>query len=187
MNYTTFNVSFYCRSSKENTKGLAPIEMSIIINGERVIVTLPRKENPKLFKAAIQAKRGNEIKDYLEATRKRLNTITTEMMEQGILLNAKTLKEYFMYGGVRRLTVEALFSEYINILEKRVGIDLTYGTFKKYLLAREKFFQYIDKNKPVSAITSVVIVSFMSGLRKQYNTTTANGYGQKVKTIVNTL
>ena len=184
MSHTTFNVSFYCRNSKANTKGLAPIELSIIINGERCIVTLPRKENPKQFKTAVSSKRGNDIKDYLEATRKRLNDITTEMMEQGILLNAQTLKEYFQYGGVKKLTVEGLFNEYINIIEKRVGIDMTARTYRKYLLARDKFFLYIDKQKPVSAITSAVIVNFMSALRKEYNTTTANGYGQKVKTIV---
>lgn len=184
MSYTTFNVSFYCRESKANSKGMAPIELSIVINGERAIVTLPRKQTTKEFKAAVSSKRGNEIKDYLEATRKRLNAITTEMMDNGIALNAKTLREYFMYGGVRRLTIEALFDEYIGILEKRVGIDLTPRSFKKYQLARDKFFLYVDKDKPVTSITSAVIVSFMAGLRKEYNITTANGYGQKVKTIV---
>ena len=184
MSYTTFNVSFYCRSSKENSKGLAPIEMSIIINGERGIITLPRKENPKQFKAAIQAKRGNEIKDYLEATRKRLNAITTEMMEQGILLSTKTLREYYMYGGVRKMTIEELFNEYINILEKRVDIDLTPRTFRKYLHARDRFFKHVDKDKPISAITSAVIVDYISSLRKDFNSVTTSGYAQKIKTIV---
>ena len=184
MSYTTFNVSFYCRSSKENNKGVAPVEMSIVINGERVIVTLPRKENPKQFKAAIQAKRGNEIKDYLEATRKRLNAITTVMMEQGHPLTSKTLRDYFTYGGVRKMTVEELFREYINILEKRVDIDLTPRSYRKYLLARNKFFEYIDKDKPVSAITSAVIIDFITALRKEFNSVTTTGYAQKIKTIV---
>lgn len=184
MSYTTFNVSFYCRSSKENSKGMAPIEMSIIINGERVLVTLPRKENPKQFKTAIQSRRSNEIKDYLEATKKRLNAITTEMMEQGILLSAKTLREYYMYGGVRRLTIEELFNDYINILSKRVNIDLTPRTYRKYLLARDRFFKIVDKDKPVSAITSAVIIEYMSSLRKDFNGVTTGGYMQKVKTIV---
>ena len=101
MIHTTFNVSFYCRNSKVNTKGLAPIELTIIVNGERTIITLPRKENPQEFKAAVSSKRNNPIKEYLEATRKRLNAITTELMEEGEALTAATLKEYFMYGGAR--------------------------------------------------------------------------------------
>ena len=33
MKHTTFDISFYCRDSKVNRQGLAPIEMSIVING----------------------------------------------------------------------------------------------------------------------------------------------------------
>ncbi len=81
MKNTTFNVSFYCRNSKANNKGLAPVELTIIVNGERTIITLPRKENPQAFKNAVSTKRNNDIKDYLEAVRRRLNAITTELME----------------------------------------------------------------------------------------------------------
>ncbi len=75
MSYTTFNVSFYCRESKVGVKGYAPIEMSIVINGERTVITLPRKEKPKEFKASIQAKRNNDVKNYLNAVRRNF-TIT---------------------------------------------------------------------------------------------------------------
>ena len=33
MTRTTLNVSFYCRKSKEDKDGLAPVELVIIING----------------------------------------------------------------------------------------------------------------------------------------------------------
>ena len=46
----TFNVSFVCRSSKVQKTGKAPVEMSIIINGQRTYLNLPRKEDPKEFK-----------------------------------------------------------------------------------------------------------------------------------------
>ena len=184
MKATTFNVSFYCRNSKANAKGLAPIEMTIIINGERTIITLPRKENPKDFKIAVSSKRSNDIKEYLEATRKRLNAITTELMEDGETLTAATLKEYFMYGGARHYTIANLFDEYIGILKKREHIDLTTRSYRKYELARDKFYTIIDKNKPVSAITSAVIVEYLTTLRKEFNRATTNGYGQRIKTII---
>ena len=184
MKATTFNVSFYCRNSKANSKGLSPIEITIIINGERTIITLPRKENPKEFKAAVASKRSNPIKDYLEATRKRLNEITTELMERGEPLTAATLKEYYMYGGARHYSIETLFSEYIAILNSRVDVDLTPRSFMKYVHAKERFFEIIDKDKPVSAITSAVITEYLSSLRKVFNSTTANEYAQRVKTII---
>ena len=184
MSYTTFNVSFYCRESKAGVKGYAPIEMSIIINGERAVITLPRKEKPKEFKASVQAKRNNDVKNYLNAVRHRLNAIITEMMEQGVILTASTLKECFAYGGVRHYTIQDLFDEYIDILRKRVGIDLTPRTFRKYELARDKFYLVIDKAKPLTAITNAVIVEYISALRNEFNVPTSNGYGQRIKTVI---
>ena len=184
MSFTTFNVSFYCRESKAGVKGYAPLELCIIINGERALITLPRKEKPKEFRASIQAKRNNDIKAYLDAVRHRLNAITTEMMEQGVILTASTLRECFAYGGVRHYTIQDLFDEYLAILNNRIGIDLTLRSYRKYELSRDKFYQVIDKGKPLSAITSAVIIEYMAILKKEYNLPTANGYGQRIKTVV---
>lgn len=184
MSFTTFNVSFYCRESKAGAKGYAPLELCIIINGERALITLPRKEKPKEFRASIQAKRNNDIKAYLDAVRHRLNAITTEMMEQGVILTASTLRECFAYGGVRHYTIQDLFDEYLAILKNRIGIDLTLRSYRKYELSRDKFYQVIDNGKPLSAITSAVIIEYMAILKKEYNVPTANGYGQRIKTVV---
>ena len=184
MKATTFNVSFYCRNSKANTKGFAPIELTLIVNGERTIITLPRKENPQEFKKAVASKRENDIKCYLEAVRKRVNEITTELMEQGFALTAATLKEYFMYGGARPYTIQDLFDEYLGILKKRVGIDLTPRSYRKYELVRDRFYLVVDKTKLVSAITSAVVIDFLTTLRKEFNQPTTNGYGQRLKSVV---
>ncbi len=44
MSRSTANVSFYCRESKKNRDGLAPIEMVIIMNTQRCFIQLPRKD-----------------------------------------------------------------------------------------------------------------------------------------------
>ena len=184
MKSTTLNVSFYCRPCKASKKGVAPIELSLIINGERAYITLPRKENPATFKKCMEAKRTNSIKEYVNAVQNRLNDIITEMMEDGIMLNTQTLTEYFRYGGVKRYTVKMLFDEYINLLRNRVNVDLTPRSFRKYELSRDKFYTIISPNSPVGAITNTVIAEYMSMLKKIFNTPTANGYGQRVKTVL---
>ena len=68
----TFSISFYCRKSKADKKGLAPIELSIVINGERTYIRLPRKERPEDFAKAMDGKRDNEMKVYCENQRIRL-------------------------------------------------------------------------------------------------------------------
>ena len=91
----TANVSFYCRESKKNKDGVAPIEMSLIINGKRCFVQLPRKEVPTDFRRAVNSKRGNDTKDYLDAVRRRVNEIETDLIREGLSLTADILKRYF--------------------------------------------------------------------------------------------
>lgn len=182
MRHTTFDISFYCRPSRVDKEGFAPIELSIIINGARATMSLPRKERPEKFKAAVSSRRRNDIQDYLEAVRDRLNGITTEMMEQGLLLTPETLRDFYQHGGVRMYTVQMLFDEYIDILSKRP--ELTAKTFRKYQLARDRFYTILGKEMPVTAITSTVVAEYIRTLKHDYNQVTTNGYLQKVKTIV---
>ena len=52
----TFDITFYCRKSRTNKKGLAPIELAISMNGERKFISLPVTMNPKLFEKQVIAK-----------------------------------------------------------------------------------------------------------------------------------
>lgn len=182
MRHTTFDISFYCRPSRIDKEGFAPIELSIIINGTRATMSLPRKERPDKFKAAVSSRKRNDTQNYLEAVRSRLNTITTEMMEQGLLLTPETLRDFYQHGGVRMYTVQMLFDEYIDILSKRT--ELTKKTFRKYQLARDRFYSIVGKEMPVTAITSTVVAEYIRTLKLDYNQVTTNGYLQKVKTVV---
>ena len=61
----TFAVKFYCRNSKANKQGQASLELSIIVNGVRVFITLPRKMTPKEFEKQTRARSSNETKQLL--------------------------------------------------------------------------------------------------------------------------
>ncbi len=180
----TANVSFYCRESKKNKDGLAPIELSLILNGKRYYVQLPRKENPTAFKRDLNCKKDNDLKDYLRAIRNRLNAIETTLLHDGKALTAGALKEHFRTGGIVPYTVGNLFDDYWTILEKRVGVDLTPKTFRKYVLARDKFYKILPPSEPVGAITKAIILNYQASLNRYFDYVTTAGYCQKVKTIV---
>ena len=93
----TANVSFYCRESKKNKDGLAPIELSLIINGKRCYVQLPRKEAPAAFKQEVNSKKDNDLKDYIRSVRACLNQIETELLKEG---EALTAAEFASIKGV---------------------------------------------------------------------------------------
>ena len=180
----TANVSFYCRESKKNKDGMAPIELSLLINGKRCFIQLPRKEAPDAFKKGINLKRGSEIRDYIDAVRNRLYEIETTLLREGLPLTADLLREYFRAGGYKTYTVKDLFDDYMAILIKRVGKDLTAKTYRKYEIARDKFYQILSPSEPATAITKAVIMDFMATMNQTLDYVTTNGYCQKVKTVV---
>ena len=180
----TANVSFYCRESKKNKDGMAPIELSLLINGKRCFIQLPRKEAPSVFKREINCKKSSDLKDYLASIRVRLNEIETALLREGLPLTADLLREYFRAGGFKTYTVKDLFDDYMAILIKRVGKDLTAKTYRKYEIARDKFYQIISPSEPATAITKAVIMDFMATMNQTLDYVTTNGYCQKVKTVV---
>jgi site-specific recombinase XerD len=183
MKHTTFDISFYCRDSKVNRQGLAPIEMSIVINGERCLITLPRKEKPSDFKRDRYSRKDNDIKQYLQAVRNKVGAIQTEMMERDIPLTAPLLRDYFRTGGIQQYSIENLFDEYYAILRKRIGVNLTAKTYRKYELAKERFFELVDKRKPLSFLTNGLMKDYMATLNQDFDYVTAQSYCQKIKTV----
>lgn len=184
MTRNTANVSFYCRESKKNKDGLAPIELSLVINRKRCYVQLPRKEDPALFKRELMSKNWSDLKDYLSAIRTRLNEIETIFVRDGQALTAESLRAYFKTGGYVLYTVGDLFSDYMDILAKRVGRDITPKTYRKYEIARDKFYKILPPSEPVSTITKAVILDYQASMNQYLDYVTTNGYCQRVKTIV---
>lgn len=184
MSRSTANVSFYCRESKKNRDGLAPIEMVIILNTRRCFIQLPRKEYPEKFRAQTSGKKRTDLIDYLDGVRARLNQIVTNFLMEGQPLTADALKAYFKSGGYLVYTIENLFDDYMHILSKRVGKDLKPKTYRKYEIARDKFYQIISPKEPVSAITKAVILDYQASMNQYLDYVTTNGYCQRVKTIV---
>ena len=180
----TANVSFYCRESKKNKDGLAPIELSLVINGKRCFVQLPRKEEQTAFKREINSKKDNDLKDYLRLIRVRLNEIETTFLRDGEALTAAALKDYFKTGGYVLYTVGDLFDDYMRILAKRVNVDLKPKTYRKYEIARDKFYKILPPTEPVSAITHAVIMDYQASMNQYLDYVTTNGYCQRVKTVV---
>ncbi len=180
----TANVSFYCRESKKNKDGLAPIELSLVINGKRCYVQLPRKEEPAAFKQEVNSKKDNDLKDYIRSVRACLNQIETELLKEGEALTAAVLKERFRTGGNVLYTVGNLFDDYMRILAKRVNVDLKPKTYRKYEIARDKFYKILPPTEPVSAITHAVIMDYRASMNQYLDYITTNGYCQRVKTVV---
>lgn len=152
----TFSISFYCRKSKADKKGLAPIEISIVINGERTYLRLPRKERPEEFAKAMESKRDNEMKVYCENQRVHLNSIVEDMQFADIEITAENLKECYKRGGVAKFyTLGELWQDIIaNKRSEKATGDIQNDTFRRYGVARDAFYEATgyDKNTPAKKV-----------------------------------
>ena len=77
-------INFICRASKARKDGQSPIEMSVIINGERSIIALDRKCKSSDFNSKTQKVRGDkEANEYLNAVKAKCYALQTELIKRG--------------------------------------------------------------------------------------------------------
>ena len=181
---TTSSLQYYCRLSKATKNGLAPIEASLIINGKRVFINLPRKEYPNEFKRLTEQKRNNPLKEYLFEVRNKFNEIQTDMMRMNIPLTAETLKDYFKTGGVKPYTLENVWTDYLKIQAQRIDKTITLMSYHKYESARNTMYEYVPKTTQLSAITPSTIQTILVGLQSKYKEGTVCSIMTKIKTVL---
>lgn len=184
MSRTSYSIQFYCRKCKATKNGLAPIEASLIINGKRTFINLPRKEYPEAFKRAVTQKRDNPIKDYIYEVRNKLNDIQLEMMRAGIPLTSAALKDYFKTGGVKAYTLEDLWNTFLQIQSKRVGVSISEMGHRKYISSRNTLYEYIPKETEVSQITPAMMQDVLASLQSRFKESTVSGIMTKIKTVI---
>ena len=137
----TFDISFYCRPSKVGKNGYAPVELSIVINGERHYLTLQRKEYPAQFKAAMASKKTNPIKTYCENQKKLVDDYVEQMAFAGVECTAANLRECIKRGYVvQQYALGDMWRDLLdNERSKLITGDIGEQTYKKYVLAHKAF------------------------------------------------
>lgn len=175
----TFDINYYCRESKASKKtGLAPIELSIIINGRRVFINLPKKYAPEAFKREIKVK-DSPINIWLKAMNDKVTIIQSEMMRHNIPVTADGLKEYIRTGGVKSYDLVTLFSEFLEEYRGRV----TEKTISKYKIVMKLWKECSPNLNELNMVTLQDGKRFYKFLQDRYEQSTVSGMATKIKTI----
>lgn len=176
-----------CRPAKISKKtGRAPLEMSIIISGQRCILTLPRKEDPKEFKRAMESKRKSEIKSYCEETYTSVQSKIFQMQTRHIPLSIENLKKFIQSGFCDTYTLGMLWQDWESIISSRVSSgDLTKDVYKKYTWAWQYFLSNSGASEEMEAtsVSSAEILRFTTWLTGKYQNQTVIGIYRKIQTI----
>lgn len=179
-----YNFNFICRESKQNRHGLAPIELSIIINSKRTYVTLPYKCNAEEFRKKMISKRNNDVLEYTSNVRIKLNKYINDLIASDVPVTADTLKEYFINGGTKSFTLSTLREEFLKYYRRKNECgQVTDNVVRKYELAFDKLVAFIGKDIEVSAVNCITLENFKCELLKQFEDTTVAHILCKIKTM----
>lgn len=177
----TFNINFYCRASKANkTTGLSPLEMSIIINGNRQYIQLPAKFKAEDFN---KKRQPEQIKQLVLEYQKRANDAIIDLLQHNLPVTTNTLKECLKNGGIKSFELCDLWDEYLSKIKKRVGVDMRDVVYRKYELTRDLMYAFFPRTKEICTLTTGQMDDFYTDLKYKFKLSTAAGYFIKVKTV----
>lgn len=182
---TTTAINFYCRPSKarvgKNGSLEAPIEISLIINGERTYLQTNQRCDPKLF----STKMPKNIRKYVDSLRVNIVATISEMVANGMPLNAQSLKKCVQLGGVFSYSIKNLFDDYETLLNKKVrNGQIKEIVARRYKYIRTLFEKHIDFNRETTDITPAIIENFFLDLKPNYEESSLAGMMTRLKTII---
>lgn len=139
-------LNYVCRASKARKDGLSPIELSVIINQQRSIITLDRKINHKHFNPSTQKVKGDKaINEYLETIRKKCYHIENELIKQDNL-TIHSFVQAFKYGiKTTSITLLELYDKHNAIYQKDVLCGKVENTtLYKYKKQKERMKAFLN-------------------------------------------
>ena len=178
---TTFSTTYYCRNSKVNKHGVAPLELCININQQRLFVNLPVKFAPKDFN---KKRRPADIDQLLSEYKIKVNEILSNLIREGLPITASSLRDFLRTGGTKSKTIKDLTDEYLKRIHTKVGKTLTERVYRKYELVRDFLFEELGKDMELCSITNGHIVQCYDVLKQRFLPSTSAGYMVKIKSML---
>ena len=173
----SFKTTYYLRNGRANDKG-SPIMMRITLNGDQLNFSInhrvPKKFwNSKLSKASKGYEGYRELNRYLQDLEFRafdaFSTLEREE-EEFTLSNIRDLMNGVGVGSVRY--IGDLWDEQIEDVRSRVGKNLAYATYQRYLTSRKHFTSFLldtynTRNLRVSKLQKHHLESYYSYLIRE--------------------
>ena len=183
-------IKFLCRESKARKNGTAPIELSIIINRQRCILSLEKYVEPAKFDVTKQKVKGDkDINDYLNVIIKKCHSIEIELLKQ----NKLSLTNFINYykGKVEEddYTLLKLYDKHNQLYKEKYNNNIiNYTSYYKYLNNKKRIESFLKEKKLLDIklidITPFFVEEFKNYCLKHLNTNTTNKELKMLKKIL---
>lgn len=183
-------LNFICRASKARRNGLSPIELSIIINNNRSVITLDRQIPSTKFNPSTQKVRGEkDINDYIDVIRKKCYNIETELIKLD-KLDIDTFVYSFKNGIPQKEdTLLKIYQKHNDLYRQNVEVGKVDNTaYYKYCKNRDRLQEYLlTLNKTdikLKDITPLFIEGFQNYCLSKLKVNTTNKQLKMLKKIL---
>ena len=184
-------LNFVCRASKARKDGNSPIELSIIINNNRTVITLDRKVQSQKWNTSTQKVKGDkEINEYLDTIRKKCYHIENELIKLD-RLDLDTFVYSFKNGIPQKEDTILVIYDKHNELYKQNYLcgKINETAYYKYTKNRERLAEFIKKTMgkddvKVKDITPLFCENFQNYCLKTLKKNTTNKQMKMLKKIL---
>lgn len=156
-------LNFVVRESKKGKDGTAPVELSIIINSQRKVITLERRCKPSNWNSAKQMAKGDKAtNDFVAAIRTRMMQLEVEMLKTNTPITLDSFLSAYKNGLTKRMptlqeVMQMVIDDYADKCNKGIVSSVTVGKYKTTLA---HFNNYMQKDMCITAVTPNVINKF---------------------------
>lgn len=183
-------ICFVCRASKARKNGLSPIELSVIIDGIRTIITLDRQVHHSKFNPKTQTVKGDKsINEYLDVIRKKCWSIETELLRQD-KFDLDTFVYSFKNGIPQKQdTLLAIYDKHNELYrENYICGKINQTAYYKYTKNRERLAEYLKTigktDIKVKDITPLFVENFQNYCLKTLKNNTTNKQMKMLKKVL---
>lgn len=162
----TLSTNFYCRQSKVDKCGEAPIELGVNVDGNRFFVNLPRKCKPREL---------DSQGEYTSAVENRIRDYELWCLTKGRKITADGIKEFIRNGW--SVPAEDLGYALAGFYSHVDGKSISDTVKRKYRLVMENFKTMcgLADDSPLETITVTACKDFVEKMKKTYKNSTYTG------------
>lgn len=131
------SILFYAKRAKASTSGLVPIYLRITVDGVRIEISskrfiMPEKWSQEQCRMSGNSEEARSLNSYLDILKGKVYDAQREIVQEGNLVSAETLKNKLLGTEVKKRMLIPIFQDHNNRMEKLVGKEFAKGTLCRY-------------------------------------------------------
>lgn len=197
MKRTTFKICFYIQKSRIAKEGQVPVLLRVTVNGQRVVLSVNLKVNPKNWNAVARRSIANtrmddELNARLDTIRLRLMQIYREMeLDKETITAQKIIDKYLGRDDKPVIMLLDIFREHNERCHKLAGNGMSPATVERYETSYRHTALFIEhtynkKDVPINNVDHKFITDYEFWLRteRKCNHNSATKYLKNFKKII---